>query len=253
MEVHVRFPILALLVACGAPPEPSVDAPAPAPPVAQAPAPPPAHAAPAAPASDVITGAVAEVLPAAGYTYVRLDADGREVWAAVPATEVAVGERVGVSAGMAMADFHSDTLGRTFERIYFAPGLVRSGAGAAPEAPSAPAAPVATQAPAGATQAPAGASHSVHEVFGQRAALAGRDVTLVGTVVKFTEGVMGTNWLHLQDGTGAAGTDDLTITTDGAATVGARVEIKGRVVVDQDFGHGYQYPVMVSEATVRTL
>ncbi len=34
-----------------------------------------------------------------------------------------------------------------------------------------------------------------------------------GKVVKFTPQIMGKNWIHVQDGTGADGTKDLTVTT----------------------------------------
>jgi len=64
-------------------------------------------------------GTVKETMNAAGYTYALVEADGNTIWLAAPETTVAVGQAVAWSGGMAMKDFHSGTLDRTFEQIYF--------------------------------------------------------------------------------------------------------------------------------------
>jgi hypothetical protein len=71
-----------------------------------------------------------------------------------------------------------------------------------------------------------------------------------GRVVKFTAEVMGKNWLHLQDGTGSAGTNDLTVSTSGAAAVGNMVLVRGKLGTDKDLGFGYHYDVIIEDATV---
>jgi len=91
---------------------------------------------------------------------------------------------------------------------------------------------------------------TIKDLFAQRAALAGKTVKVRGKVVKVTEGVMGANWFHLQDGTGAAGTNDLTVTSDGNAKVGDLVVISGTLATDKDFGMGYRYEVIVEKATL---
>ena len=69
-------------------------------------------------------------------------------------------------------------------------------------------------------------------------------------VAKFSPEIMGTNWLHLQDGTGAAGTNDLTITSAATAKVGDTVLVKGVVTTNKDFGFGYKYDVIIEKADV---
>lgn len=64
-------------------------------------------------------GTVKETMNAAGYTYVLVEADGNAIWLAAPETVIQVGQAVAWSGGMAMKDFHSGTLDRTFETIYF--------------------------------------------------------------------------------------------------------------------------------------
>jgi hypothetical protein len=91
---------------------------------------------------------------------------------------------------------------------------------------------------------------TIEGLFAKKADLAGQPVTIRGKVVKATVGVMGTNWYHLEDGTGAAGSNDLTVTSDAMAKVGDVVVIAGTVATDKDFGMGYKYDVIVEKATL---
>jgi hypothetical protein len=61
---------------------------------------------------------------------------------------------------------------------------------------------------------------------------------------------MGKNWLHLQDGSGSEGTNDLTVTTTATAEVGDLVLVNGKVSVDRDFGYGYTYEVLLEDAEI---
>jgi len=91
---------------------------------------------------------------------------------------------------------------------------------------------------------------TIEGLFAKKGELVGQAVTVRGKVVKATAGVMGTNWYHLQDGTGAAGSNDLTVTSDATAQVGDVVVIAGTVATDKDFGMGYKYDVIVEKATL---
>lgn len=92
---------------------------------------------------------------------------------------------------------------------------------------------------------------TVAEVFAEKDALAGKPVTLRGKVVKANAGIMGKNWIHVRDGSGAEGTNDLTVTTTTAQpNVGDTVLVTGPVTLNKDFGMGYQYDVIVEDAQV---
>jgi len=93
---------------------------------------------------------------------------------------------------------------------------------------------------------------SIAELWDARGSMVGEEVTLRGRVVKYNPAIMGRNWIHIQDGTGdaAAGTHDVTITTQAEAAVGDVVLVTGKVAVDRDFGGGYQYGLIVEDATV---
>ena len=91
---------------------------------------------------------------------------------------------------------------------------------------------------------------TVATLYQEKAALAGQLVRVQGKVVKANNNIMGRNFVHLQDGTGGKGTNDLTVTSSQTAKVGDQVTVTGRVVVDKNFGSGYAYPLLVEEATI---
>jgi hypothetical protein len=93
-------------------------------------------------------------------------------------------------------------------------------------------------------------TRTVADLYKNKASLAGKTIRVQGKVVKANNGIKGYNFLHLQDGTGAAGTNDLTVRSKQTASVGDQVVISGTVVVDKDFGAGYFYPLIIEEATV---
>ena len=68
-------------------------------------------------------------------------------------------------------------------------------------------------------------ARTVAEVISGRTALKDKEVTIRGKVVKVTSGILGKNWLHLQDGSGSAatGTHDLVVTTTDTTAIGAVV------------------------------
>ena len=93
---------------------------------------------------------------------------------------------------------------------------------------------------------------TVAEVFAEKASLAGKPVTVRGKVAKVNGGIMGKNWLHVRDGSGAEGTNDLTVTTAAELPqLGTIVVVTGPVTLDKDFGMGYQYDVIVEDAEIK--
>jgi hypothetical protein len=213
-------------------------------------------------ASQLVSGTVLETMDAAGYTYVRVDTGDAEIWAASNRFEVAAGDRVTLPLETPMEGFHSASLDRDFDRIYFASFIVQEGevpaappqggAGELPPGhPSLDAFKVEPGAAAAAINAPSGGV-TIADVWRDKADLSGTTVTVRGRVVKYNAGILGRNWLHLQDGSGelAAGTNDLTVTTTGTVAVGDVVTATGTVATDRDFGAGYTYTVMIEDAAV---
>jgi hypothetical protein len=91
---------------------------------------------------------------------------------------------------------------------------------------------------------------TVADVNQNMTALAGQKISAQGKVVKVNNGIMGRNFVHVQDGTGAAGTNNLIVTSKQTASVGDQVTISGVVVVNRDFGSGYMYPLLIEDASI---
>ena len=96
-------------------------------------------------------------------------------------------------------------------------------------------------------------AYTVSETYEKAGKLDKKTVSVRGKVVKVSKGIMGKNWVHLQDGSGDAGkgTNNLVVTTQDVPKVGDVVTAKGILYKDKDFGAGYLYKVIVEEATVK--
>jgi hypothetical protein len=223
-----------------------------------------------------VKGKILERLDAPPYTYLKIAAAQGPTWTAVPKTDAAVGTEVTVAGAIPMKDFESKTLKRKFEVVYFGslgggaaaphggmgggqmppPGMGGGmGAGdAMPDLAAQHAAASATAADVGEVKVDKASgtdARTIAEVYAQRGTLKEKGVAVRGKVVKFNEGIMGRNWLHLRDGTGSANKDnDLTVTTGDKVGVGDVVVVKGTVRVDKDFGTGHPYAVIVEDAKV---
>jgi hypothetical protein len=224
------------------------------------------------------SGTVLETMDAASYTYVRVKTNAGDMWAASGQFPVAVGDRVTVPIETPMQDFHSESLNRDFPIIYFASRITREG-DATPAASSAMPALAASHgggapaagggamggmmggmmggqgskpAPVVQKMPPPEGGMSVADVWAKRASLAGKTVIVRGTVVKFNGGIMGRNWVHIQDGSGKAedGTHDLTVTCDVAVKPGDVITATGVLAVDKDFTAGYVYPAIIEGAKI---
>lgn len=218
----------------------------------------------AAPVPDgMVRGTVLETMDAAGYTYVLLETAEGERWVAAQQTQVEVGDTVQTNQGMVMQNFTSQSLNRTFDVIYFSGVLQNLSATTLPAGhPAAtlpPGHPETSAAPAVAGALPGDVAVAAVEegkdiawVHANLDSLDGQTVSLRGKVVKYNANILGTNWLHIQDGSGSAadGSNDLVVTSTAEAAVGDTVVITGNIVLDKDFGAGYSYPVMVEDASL---
>jgi len=83
-----------------------------------------------------------------------------------------------------------------------------------------------------------------------KATLVGQTISAQGKVVKVNNGIMGRNFVHVQDGTGDANNNNLVVTSKQTANVGDQVSISGVVVVNRDFGSGYSYPLLIEDASI---
>ncbi|MBM4130753.1 hypothetical protein FJ250_06960 [bacterium] len=225
-------------------------------------------------------GTVAETMDSGGYTYVLLDTGAQKIWCATTQTPVAVGDQVTVPQGQLMVDFRSATLDRTFPEIYFASAVWKRGSeptgdaaqgglpGGHPVAGGDPHGGAGGAMPTGMGGGPAGGGqlslddqhvtgiqkaaggYQVGEIHARGAELNGKTVKVRARVVKFSPNIMGTNWVHIQDGSGQGATVDLTVTTAEIVAVGDVIVAEGVLAVNKDFGAGYVYAAIIEKAAV---
>jgi hypothetical protein len=230
-----------------------------------------------------VRGDVLETRDVDDYTYIRLQTRDGEAWAAVERATVQEGTEVAIAQAFLMKDFWSRSLKQSFEWILFGRLVAACEKHTLPDEAIAAhrAAGVATDGSKPMLSDEAIAAHraagvttggsrlplteridvakadgpdgcTVSEVVRESTALIDKPVAVRGRVVKYTSDVMGRNWIHLRDGSGAAadGSNDILVTTLAQARVGDIVLVRGRVRTNQDFGAGYSYKVLIEDATL---
>lgn len=208
----------------------------------------------------MVRGTVAETMNSGGYTYVLIETGQDKLWAATPEFVVQVGDVVQTAKGMAMSDFTSKSLNRTFDLVYFVGAIENLSAPALPTGNPGPAMPPVNQG-AGNSGEPLPQEIKVAElqpgqniayVYANKDTLAGQPVSLRGKVVKYNANILGTNFIHIQDGSGdlTDGSNDLTVTSKAVTAVGEQVIVTGTVILNKDFGYGYEFPVLVEDASI---
>jgi len=197
-----------------------------------------------------IEGSVSKVFDVPGYTYVEVEAADGAVWAAAPSVSVQVGDSVSFSTGMAMRDFYSKTLQREFSVIYFVDGFISNEGMSSFDSEAAVAhGRVGEQAAVAPVQGirKADGGYTIAEIYARGDELSGKPMRVRGQVVKFTAGVMNTNWIRIRDG---STTDDLVVPADATVTVNDIVLVEGTLVINMDLGQGYIIPAVLDDAEV---
>jgi hypothetical protein len=197
-----------------------------------------------------IEGTVSNIFDVPGYTYVEVETADGIVWAAAPSVSVKAGDTVSFATGMAMRDFYSKTLQREFEVIYFVDRFIsNSGTTSIDSEAAAAHGSMGVQEAAAPVEGirKADGGYTVAEIFARGDELNGQPMRVRGQVVKFTAGVMNTNWLRIRDG---STNQDLIVPTDSTAAVNDVVLVEGKLVVNMDLGQGYVLPAVLQDAEV---
>jgi len=199
-----------------------------------------------------IYGKVIETIDSGSYTYVHVDNGKEKYWAATAPVILETGSMVAFGTGMPMTNFTSKTLNRTFDTIYFVGQITTDKSGE-------------HGAKAGMNSTTAGAPTNfddtitadnikkatngitIDEALTQKQKLAGQTVLIRGVVVKYTPKVMKKNWIHIRDSSSA---ENLVVTTSNTVQKGDVILVSGKLQLDQDFGYGYVYDVLLEDSSV---
>jgi hypothetical protein len=202
---------------------------------------------------------VEEVIQVSGYTYLRVKEGDKESWIATTPKDVKSGDVVYFLSGMEMKNFESKELKRKFDTILFvdeissqpiaapAPPPAQNGMGMMSQGNQAkPQKPVIEK--QNISIKPAVGGVTIAQLYSKSNSFSEKDVIIKGQVVKVNNGIMQKNWVHIQDGTSSGNYYDLTVTTTENVNVGDVVTFQGKVSLNQDFGYGYAYPVLLADA-----
>lgn len=198
---------------------------------------------------------VNDILQTDKYTYLYVTEDDEEFWIAVgKIDEVKKGEKYFYSGGLLKRNFYSREFDRNFETIYLVSRITPAN-GASTDGSALGKAlnkmeksdikVVDVEVPEGAV--------SLEALFADPASFEGKEIQVRGQCMKANNAIMNRNWVHLQDGSTKDGEKlDLTVTTDEQVPVGAVVTMVGTINLNQDFGSGYRYDVIMEGARVIT-
>jgi len=191
---------------------------------------------------------VSDILQTPNYTYIKASENGNEYWIAVTKMLAEKGETLYFSKSMEMKNFKSDALNRTFESVLFVQDISQT----PPSAQKPVNHPqVYSQSKEDVNITPLKDGKTIAQIYDKKDDLNGQTVRVKGKVVKYNPHIMGRNWIHIQDGTSSGNNFDLMVTSPDSAKAGDVVIVEGTVEINQDFGAGYAYPVMLSNATVK--
>lgn len=210
---------------------------------------------------------VEQAIQVSEYTYLRVKEDslvvseGDTLWLGVPKMEVEAGDTVYYSGGFFVYDLKSRDLNRTFKRVLFLSGISKTDpslqkTSVMPESHSAWIKSDSTETTRPSTSKielkidPVEGAVTIGELYSKKTTYDSVIVKVKGKVTKFSSGIMNTNWIHLQDGTESDGKFDLTITSDEEVKVGEIVVLEGKIVLNKDFGYGYNYDVLMENAKI---
>lgn len=197
-------------------------------------------------------GTVVETMDAGGYTYLKLNENGNEYWAAINQRPAQIGQVFYFNNAMEVKDFTSKQLDRTFESILFIQDIS--------EEPIEVVDPVAVLAQQKKTVVerdenisitqPEGAI-SIEELYKNSSKYEGQMVTVKGVITKLNKMIMNRDWIHIQDGSSSGDSFDLTITTTEINNfqLGETVTFTGTISLNKDFGAGYLYDLIIENAT----
>ena len=203
---------------------------------------------------------VSEHMNGGGYTFIKGEENGKEQWIAIRQMPVENGETYYFKNAMEMKNFQSKSLDTTFASILFVNDITKNPAMSAPQANQKSPMPgmmsssdhtkPKIEAEAGINIDPVEGGITIATVNKDRKSLVGKTVKIRGVVTKYNGGIMGKNWIHIQDGTKDGNSVDVTVTSDKPVKLGETIVAEGKVEIDKDFGAGYFYDVIIENADI---
>ncbi|MEJ2052410.1 MAG: GW dipeptide domain-containing protein [Calditrichaceae bacterium] len=195
---------------------------------------------------------VDEVIQANSYTYLKVEENNREYWMAIAkSNSIKEDDVLYYNTALEMKDFKSKDLDRTFKTIYFVQNIsdkpIQSPHRMPPESVNQR---KTSKKDESISVKPVNGGITIAELYKNKDKYAGKQIKIKGQVTKYNASIMGKNWVHIQDGTEYNDNYDLTITTQDQVAMGDIAIFEGTIVLDQDFGAGYSYKILMENANL---
>lgn len=188
-----------------------------------------------------------------GYTYMKLEEDGKTYWAAVPGMKVKVGQTVTIKEQMWMKNFKSQTLNEKFDSIMFADLPKKQGIEGSKNVHNLH----------GQNMSKKKKDHefrpdpkfkdiiitegkaekiTISKLYDDKKMYQNKNVEVEGEVVQVSNKVMGNTWVKIYDGKNAM--IFRSPNQDEKLTPGDKVRVSGTLNTDVDYGYGFKYEII---------
>ncbi|MCX2720383.1 GW dipeptide domain-containing protein [Lentiprolixibacter aurantiacus] len=194
---------------------------------------------------------ILEVKPTSKYVYLKVTDQDREYWMATGNKEITKGDTYFYNEALLMTQFESKEMQKVFDTLYLVTQLL-------PESQAEKLKSVTNEASATTPEnlEPTGEHHTsgiyrdaekmtIGELLSNPGAYEGKMVEVHGECTKINTGIMGRNWIHLQDVDETE--NKVVVTSQWVAVPGEEVSFRALVSLNKDFGAGYSYEVLLEE------
>ena len=207
------------------------------------------------------TGKILELQNAGIYVYIKLKKQNEEIWAAIPKTDLKVGDNVTLKEELWMKNFKSTALEKTFEKVLFAEidGQKKAIHGVdnvhgihgqaikkdmKQEKPNPKFDDITISKEKAITT-------TIEEIQKNPMNYKNKNVLVEGEVIQVSNKVMGNTWIKIQDKSEAIifrSTNE-----DEKVKIGDKIKVTGTINTDVDYGYGFKYKIIGVNAKVEKL
>jgi GW (Gly-Tryp) dipeptide domain len=193
-----------------------------------------------------------ETLNTKKYVYINVTEEGKQFWIATAKQPIDIGKTYYYRSPLLKTNFESREHNRVFDTIYLVSNLVSHNHGTGnlkADFSETNTTPESSQKQAIETHTNTPITHKgsikIAELVANPKQYEGKTVQLSGRVTKVNPNIMNRNWLHLKDG--SKDDYDLVITSNTFVPEGETITIKAKVSLNQDFGAGYRYDLILED------
>ncbi|AXH12860.1 hypothetical protein [Halarcobacter bivalviorum] len=201
------------------------------------------------------TGKILEIKDSGAYVYIKIKKEKEDIWAAIPKTDVKVGDNVTLKESTWMKNFESKTLGRTFDKVLFAEidgqkkaihGVdnIHGIHGQAMKKPNPEFGKITTS-------NEKAIQTNIEAIQKNKEKYKNKNVTLEGEVVEVSNKVMGNTWIKIKNNNDAM--IFRSMNEDEKVKIGDKIKVTGTINTDVDYGYGFKYNVIGVNGKVEKL